>query len=112
MKASSLLFCATIALLAAEIALCAEPEQARGKAVFAYWCESCHGVGADKPGTVALQAKYSGAVPAPLVERAGLTAELIAFYVRNGIGPMAPFRKTEIDDADLAALGAYLSRAR
>jgi hypothetical protein len=32
--------------------------------------------------------------------------------VRNGFAMMAPFRKTEISDADLAALTAYLTRTR
>ncbi len=60
------------------------------------------------PGTRALQAKYNGSLPAVLVERTDLTDELIAFYVRNGISVMPFFRKTEVSDADLEALSAYI----
>jgi len=30
-------------------------------------------------------------------------------FVRTGVSVMPPFRKTEISDADLAALAAYLA---
>ena len=41
---------------------------------------------------------------------ATLTADQVKFYVRNGVAMMAPFRKTEVGDADLDALAAYLTR--
>ena len=81
---------------------------ARGEAVFAYWCATCHAAGPGMPGTQALQAKYNGSLPAVLTEREDLTPELISFYVRNGISVMPFFRKTEVSDADLAALAAYV----
>jgi mono/diheme cytochrome c family protein len=34
---------------------------------------------------------------------------LAASFVRSGVSVMPPFRKTEISDADLAALAAYLA---
>jgi len=34
----------------------------------------------------------------------------VAYVVRNGLSIMPFFRPTEIDDEQLAALGAYLSR--
>ena len=67
----------------------------------------CHGEGVGKPGTLALQAKYKGAVPALLANRTDLTQALIKQYVRNGISIMPIFRKTEISDADLDAIAAY-----
>jgi mono/diheme cytochrome c family protein len=33
----------------------------------------------------------------------------VRYYVRNGVSVMAHFRKTEISDADLDALAAYLA---
>ena len=39
-----------------------------------------------------------------------LTPQLIKMYVRNGITVMPTFRKTEISDADLDAIAAYLTR--
>jgi mono/diheme cytochrome c family protein len=35
--------------------------------------------------------------------------ELTRAFVRNGVSVMPPFRKTEITDAELAALAAYLA---
>jgi (+)-pinoresinol hydroxylase len=90
---------------------------ARGKQVYDYNCVACHGTGPGFPpwpelaGTGALRIKYQGTnTPALLTERTDLTPELIEVFVRYGISIMPPFRKTEINDADLSALGAYLSR--
>jgi mono/diheme cytochrome c family protein len=74
------------------------------------WCQACHGDGPDYPGTLALKAKYKGAIPPVLAQRTDLTPELVEYYVRNGINVMPFFRKTEVSDKDLEALGAYLSR--
>ena len=62
------------------------------------------------PGTDALAAKYKGAKPARLEERTDLTPEFIKTFVRNGVSVMPFFRKTELSDADLEALSAYLTR--
>ena len=82
----------------------------RGHEVFQYWCAACHGPGEGPPGTIALAALYQGAKPALLEQRTDLTADLVRLYVRNGVSVMPFFRKTEISDADLGALAAYLSR--
>jgi (+)-pinoresinol hydroxylase len=92
---------------------------ARGKEVFQNLCSGCHGaviknpsagIGATMPGTDALAAKYKGAKPARLEERTDLTPEFIKTFVRNGVSVMPFFRKTELSDADLDALSAYLTR--
>lgn len=82
----------------------------RGYVQFQEYCAVCHGAGVGKPGTLALQAKYKGAKPALLADRTDLTAALVKTYVRNGIAVMPFFRKTEISDADLDAIAAYLTR--
>ena len=87
----------------------AQEPQARGQAVFANWCAPCHAPGARHPGTQALEALYKGAKPAALEQRADLTPELTRAFVRTGVSVMPPFRKTEISDADLDALAAYLA---
>lgn len=85
----------------------------RGAAVFNNWCSACHSRGPQNaPGTSSLQFKYQGSLPAALEDRTDLTAEQVKFYVRNGVAMMAPFRKVEVSDADLAALAAYLTRKR
>ncbi len=82
----------------------------RGYVQYQDYCAVCHGEGVGKPGTLALQAKYKGAEPALLAERTDLTPQLIKTYVRNGISVMPFFRKTEISDAELDAIAAYLTR--
>jgi mono/diheme cytochrome c family protein len=84
--------------------------QPRGYAQYQNYCSMCHGEGVGKPGTLALQAKYKGAMPALLDKRTDLTQPLIKTYVRNGLSIMPIFRKTEISDADLDAIAAYLTR--
>jgi mono/diheme cytochrome c family protein len=86
-------------------------EVERGAAVFNNWCSACHARGsANAPGTTSLQFKYQGAVPAALEDRQDLTVDLVKFFVRNGVATMPQFRKTEVSDADLSALAAYLTR--
>jgi (+)-pinoresinol hydroxylase len=80
----------------------------RGHKVYQKWCYPCHGPGADKPGTASLAAR--GQKPAVLEERTDLTAPMIKTFVRHGVLYMPTFRKTEISDADLAAISAYLTR--
>ncbi|MGO9591640.1 MAG: c-type cytochrome [Candidatus Acidiferrales bacterium] len=80
----------------------------RGHKVYQKWCYPCHGPGADKPGTASLAAR--GQKPAVLEERTDLTAPMIKTFVRHGVLFMPTFRKTEISDADLAAISAYLTK--
>ena len=95
---------------AAPVASAQEALAQRGVEVFTYWCAPCHGAGRGNPGTVALEVRYQGSKPAALEQRTDLTPELTKLFVRNGISIMPPFRKTEITDADLDALAAYLAR--
>jgi len=80
-----------------------------GRQVFAYWCAPCHAPGPKHPGTQALEALYKGSKPAPLEQRMDLVPTVTQTFVRTGASVMPPFRKTEISDADLAALAAYLA---
>jgi mono/diheme cytochrome c family protein len=98
-----------IAIFAGPCAWAGDPVQ-EGNQIFQYWCASCHGKGPGHPGTDALQKLYKGSLSALLEERTDLTPDVIATFVRHGNSIMPFFRKTEISDADLAAIGAYLSR--
>lgn len=80
----------------------------RGHKVYQKWCFPCHGTGTDKPGTNSLAAR--GQKPAVLEERTDLTAAMVKTFVRHGVLFMPTFRKTEISDADLDAIAAYLTR--
>ena len=81
-----------------------------GKQVYQHWCAPCHAPGARHPGTNALAAKYKGQLPPALEQRTNLTQAFITQYVRHGFSIMPFFRKTEISDADLQAIAAYLMR--
>jgi mono/diheme cytochrome c family protein len=88
------------------------PAAERGREPYQYWCASCHGRGTGTPGTVALQTKYGGKVPAVLEDRTDLSATTVRLFVRRGVSIMPFFRKTEVSDADLDAIAAYLTRPR
>ena len=80
-----------------------------GRQVYTQWCAICHEGGPGMAGTESLQRKYKGEMPALLRERTDLSPELVATFVRVGVKSMPSFRKTEISDAELEALGLYLS---
>jgi mono/diheme cytochrome c family protein len=96
------------------------PSENNGKVVFDKWCAPCHGpVGPSRgsapgalPGTSALTVKYKGRVPAVLAERTDLTPNAIRSVVRRGLFGMPITRKTEISDAELEDVVAYLTRNR
>lgn len=67
----------------------------QGLEVYRKWCAPCH---------------YRIVAPAPLPERTDLTPARVTQAVRTGVFVMPMFRKTEISDAELAALSAYLTR--
>jgi mono/diheme cytochrome c family protein len=90
-----------------------DPKIQRGAAVYQNWCAPCHSSGRGNPGTEALAAKYKDRqppVPAVLADRQDLTPQSIRFFVRQGVSVMAPFRKTEISDADLEVLSVFLTQ--
>ena len=89
---------------------------AAGKSVFQLRCAPCHGAdrGGDPshgmlPGTDALRIKYQGKLPALLEQRTDLTGPALKVFVRRGTWSMPPFRKTEISDADIDNIAAYLA---
>ncbi len=97
-----------------------DPQVARGHDLFQARCRLCHG---DWPkdirpgmvpmvGTQMLERKYKGSKPALLEQRTDLQPEAVKFIVRHGQGIMPFFRPTEVSDAELDAIAAYLSRKR
>jgi mono/diheme cytochrome c family protein len=95
------------------------PSAENGKVVFDKWCAPCHGSTvtepggmfppAPLPGTAALGVKYKGELPAVLEERSDLLPEYIRVVVRGGLFGMPISRKTEISDAELEDIIAYLT---
>jgi (+)-pinoresinol hydroxylase len=83
-----------------------------GKADFLNACAVCHAAQPDRPGTMSLQFKYGGRLPAALEQRTDLTPAIVQYYVRHGIAMMPSFRKTELSDAQVAVIAAYLARKK
>lgn len=100
------------AVVVTHIATAADIE--RGKAVFDRWCAGCHAgtnrQGGLPAGSYVLQQRYQGKLPANLDQRTDLQAVYIQSVVRNGVNIMPRSRKTEISDADMENLIAYLNR--
>jgi len=98
------------------------PSEKNGKTVFEKWCQPCHGAEAPKrgmmgcagalPGTAALAVKYQGKVPAVLEQRTDLKPAYIKTVVRHGLYGMPITRKTEVSDAELDDVVAYLTTNR
>jgi (+)-pinoresinol hydroxylase len=91
----------------------AKDQLLHGHDIFEAWCAPCHApvTGAERlAGTSTLEMVYKGAKPAALEQRTDLTPQRVAYYVRHGDNAMPWFRKTELSDEDLAAVGAYLAR--
>ena len=97
------------------------PSEKNGKAVFDKWCAPCHGAiapqrtmfgGSALPGTAALALKYQGKVPAVLEQRTDLKPAYIKTVVRQGLYGMPITRKTEVSDAELDDVVAYLTTNR
>ncbi|MEE8495755.1 MAG: cytochrome c [Xanthomonadales bacterium] len=78
-----------------------------GKQVFEYWCMPCHGAGPGHAGTSALAVRL-GDDQSVLLQRQNMNVETIKFVVRNGFQMMPSIRVTEISDAELDALVAYI----
>jgi len=83
--------------------------QSAGAQTFRKWCGDCHGT-AQGPGSMALQRRYQGSLPAVLEQRNDLPPEFVALAVRHGVSFMPSFRKTEISDGDLLLLTDYLAK--
>lgn len=96
-------------LLAASGAAAQDELVERGREVYDDWCAICHAPG--EGATRILEERYQGALPAVVDQRTNLTAELITARVRTWVAPqMPPFRQSEVSDADLEAVIAYLKR--
>jgi cytochrome c len=88
---------------------------ASGHQAFQYHCAPCHSAertstGRMMPGTEALLVKYGGREPDLLEQRTDLTTGLVEYVIRHGIHGMPFFRKTELSDAEMNEIAAYLTR--
>lgn len=97
--------------LAAGAASAAEPsltpQQQQGKRLYDHLCVYCHSPGVWGTNRLSKRMDKEHAV---LENRTDLAAGAIQTIVRTGIGSMPPLRKSELSDADVSAIAAYLTR--
>jgi mono/diheme cytochrome c family protein len=82
-------------------------QEAQGKRAYDHICIYCHGPGVWGTNRLAKRLDKDHAL---LEKRTDLPASAIRAIVRSGVGSMPPMRRTEISDADLDAIAAYLTR--
>ncbi len=111
-------FAGVIVLVGAVTANAQGPDPVqRGKGVFQHSCAPCHGVGpgddgrAMLPASQSLKLKYKGEKPPFLEDRSDLPYPVLRVFVRRGSWSMPGFRKTEVTDADIEDIAAYLSES-
>jgi len=80
-----------------------------GQQVFEAKCSHCHAPGLANPGTHQL-AVTRGEDRAVLEQRTDLAAEYVEFIVRHGLNAMPAFAPTDVTEAQLVELAAYLSK--
>jgi cytochrome c5 len=105
-------FLAILTLAVGADAACADeatltPQQEQGKRAYNHICVYCHSPGVWGTNRLSKRMDKEHAV---LENRTDLSAAVIQTVVRTGIGSMPPLRKSELSDADLAAVAAYLTR--
>ena len=110
MRRSLLVCLAFLMAIGARVLAQQQPAPERAPQVYEKWCTPCHGAGDNKPGTISAGALYKGSKPAVLAERTDLTAAGIRSVVRKGMYIMPRFRKTEVSDAELDTIVAFLTR--
>ena len=97
--------------LAAGVASADEPsltaQQQQGKRLYNHICVYCHSPGVWGTNRLSKRMDKEHAV---LESRTDLSAGAIQTIVRTGIGSMPPLRKSELTDADVSAIAAYLTR--
>jgi (+)-pinoresinol hydroxylase len=81
--------------------------QSEGKKLYDATCRYCH---SEKVwGTLAIE-RRRGTADALLEQRTDLVPAFVKSVVRNGVGSMPAYRRTELADAEVDAIVAYLSR--
>ncbi len=80
----------------------------KGKEIFELYCSHCHG-SREAPGTVQLS-RTRGVEKGLLTQRTDLAPEYIEFIVRHGLRSMPPFVPSDLDEAKLKALIAFLTK--
>ena len=101
----SLMACVTLAFASigsVEAVDAMNPEQ-----LYRKWCVPCHSSDMSAPGTLRLS-RTRGKNLAILLERPPLSADYMKSVVREGLGAMPLFRRSEIDTRQLGLIVDYI----
>jgi cytochrome c5 len=90
------------------LAMPAAGAEMTGREVFDHYCTYCHG-SSDGPGTIQL-GRTRGKDQALLTQRTNLSADYIEYVVRHGLRSMPPFVPSDLTEAKLKALVAFLAK--
>jgi (+)-pinoresinol hydroxylase len=85
-------------------------ERTAGGKIFDKWCSDCHHTPAG-PGSMAIERRHHGEIHAVIEERKDMNPDAVKLIVRQGMSFMPSFRKTEISDAELSLLAAYVTHS-
>ena len=100
-----------LTLASASIVLASQVQAAppqTGRQAFERYCTECHGPGIGHPGTQQL-GWVRGPAKAELKHRTDLAPAYVVFVARHGLAQMPAFRPTELGEADLQSIAAYLA---
>lgn len=85
----------------------AQSQPRSGEETYSLYCEGCHRPDGEGPGTVMLGHRF-GEERASIRDNPTLNRAYLKQVVRYGFLEMAPFRKSEITDAELELLADYI----
>lgn len=104
----SLTGCLSFVVSAVALTAPARAADMSGREVFDHYCTYCHG-SSDGPGTMQLR-RTRGKGQALLLERTNLNPDYIRYVVRQGLRSMPPFAPSDLTDAKLEVLAAFLAK--
>ena len=90
------------------LAMPAAAAEMTGKEIFDHYCTHCHG-SADDPGTMQLS-RTRGKDRGLLIQRTDLASDYVEYVVRHGLRSMPAFVPSDLTDAQLKELVAFLTK--
>jgi hypothetical protein len=103
-------FVGVVPVAAGSVVFVGVADETSGKRTLETHCAEWPAAGFAHPGTQRLGWRR-GERYAALTQRTDLSAHYVRLVVRRGVEEMPPFRPSEISDAELAKLGAYLAKS-
>jgi mono/diheme cytochrome c family protein len=109
MRAVLILLGCTATLAAAAELEPLNPQQQQGKALFEATCNYCHNARGFATERLRTRLPEERSI---IAERTDLDPAYVRTIVRNGLASMPAYTPTDLDEAQIKAIAAYLTRAR